>query len=84
MLLLALTAELFDRVPLDQMVEAEQALRDATVDLPAQVRERLDAADKLRDADRETIIQIARKSLARFKPKPESEPKPEVHTKVNP
>jgi F-type H+-transporting ATPase subunit alpha len=90
--LLALTAELFDRVPLDQMTDAEHALRDAAADIPAEVRERLDTADKLSDADREAIIQIARKSLARFQPKPESKPeakpepesKPGVKTEVKP
>ena len=69
--LLALTPELFDRVPLHQMTEAEHALREAAEDLPAEVRERLDTADNLSDDDRETIIQIARKTLAGFQPKPE-------------
>jgi F-type H+-transporting ATPase subunit alpha len=71
--LLALTAELFDRVPLDQITDAEQALRDAAADIPAEVSERLDTAEILSDEDRETIIQIASKSLARFQPKPEPE-----------
>ncbi len=74
--LLALTAELFDRVPLDQMKDAEHALRAAAVDIPAEVRKRLDTADKLSDEDRKTIVQIARKALARFQPKPEPESKP--------
>ena len=69
--LLALTAELFDPVPLDRMAEAEGALGEAAGDIPAVVRERLDAAEELSDEDRETIVQIARKSLARFQPKPE-------------
>ncbi len=71
--LLALTAELFDSVPLDQITDAEQALRDAAADIPAEVRERLDTAETLSDEDRETIIQIASKSLARFQLKPEPE-----------
>ena len=74
--LLALTAELFDRVPLDQMTDAEHALREAAADIPAEVRERLDTADKLSDEDRKTIIEIARKALARFQPKPEAKPSP--------
>jgi F-type H+-transporting ATPase subunit alpha len=61
--LLALTAELFDAVPLDQMTDAEHAVREAAADIPAEVRERLDTAEELSDEDRETIIQIARKSL---------------------
>jgi F-type H+-transporting ATPase subunit alpha len=71
--LLALGAELFDRVPLDQMTDAEQALRDATAQVPTEVCERLDSADKLTDNDRKAIIQIARESLARFQPKIEAE-----------
>jgi F-type H+-transporting ATPase subunit alpha len=53
------------------MTDAEHALREAAADIPAAVRERLDTADALSDEDRETIIQIARQSLARFQPKPE-------------
>jgi F-type H+-transporting ATPase subunit alpha len=92
--LLALTAELFDHVPLDQVTDAEHALREAAADIPAEVRERLDTAEKLSGEDREAIIQIARKSLARFQPKPDAkaepktetkaEPKPEVKTEVKP
>jgi len=82
--LLALTAELFDRVPLGQMTDAEHALREAAADIPAEVRERLDTAEKLSDEDRATIIQIARKSLARFQPKPEPKPKPEQVTEEQP
>ena len=73
--LLALTAKLFDPVPLNQMPEAEHALRKAMAEMPAQVRERLDAAEKLSAADREAILQIARKSLARFQPKPRAREK---------
>jgi F-type H+-transporting ATPase subunit alpha len=81
--LLALTAELFDQVPLDQMTAAGQALRDAAADIPKEVLERLDTAKKLSDQDRETILAIARKSLASFQPKPESKPaaKPEPDPK---
>ena len=35
--LLALTAGLFDRVPLDQMTDAEQAVQKAAADIPAEV-----------------------------------------------
>ena len=66
------------------MTDAEHALREAAADIPAEVRERLDTAEKLSDEDRETIIQIARKSLARFQPKPEPESKPKVQTEVKP
>jgi len=82
--LLALTAELFDHVPLDLMPEAEEALREAATDIPAKVRERLDTAEKLSDEDRETIIQIARQSLAPFQPKPESESETESESEFGP
>ncbi|MFZ7127629.1 MAG: alternate F1F0 ATPase, F1 subunit alpha [Desulfobacterales bacterium] len=67
--LLALTANLFDDVPLDLMTDAEEALRTAAADIPPKVRERLETAEKLRDEDRETIVHIARKSLVRFQSK---------------
>jgi F-type H+-transporting ATPase subunit alpha len=66
--LLALTAGLFDGVPLDRMTDAENAVRDAAVDIPDGVTARFDSADKLSDEDRATIIQIARQALARFQP----------------
>jgi F-type H+-transporting ATPase subunit alpha len=64
--LLALTAELFDRVPLDHMTDAERALREAASEIPAEVRERLDGAETLSDEDRELIVHLAREVLARF------------------
>ncbi len=84
--LLALTAGIFDRVPLDRMTDAEGVLRKAAAEIPAEVRERLDTADKLSDEDRKTIIEIARKSLAPFQPKPESKPeaKAEAKTEIKP
>jgi F-type H+-transporting ATPase subunit alpha len=64
--LLALTDELFDGVPLDRMADAERAVREAAAEIPVDVGERLDTADTLSDADRETIIQIARQALDEF------------------
>ena len=66
--LLALSAKLFDQVPLDQMPDAGRTLRDATASIPAEVRARLDTAEKLSDEDRKTIVEIARKALAGFQP----------------
>nr|MBP8866762.1 alternate F1F0 ATPase, F1 subunit alpha [Propionivibrio sp.] len=71
--LLALTAGLFDLVPVDQMTEAENAVQEAAADIPPKVNARLYTAEKLSDEDRATIIQIARNSLARFQPRPASE-----------
>ncbi|GBL45591.1 ATP synthase alpha chain [Sulfuriferula multivorans] len=69
--LLALTAELFDNVPLDRMSDAEHAVREAAADIPAEVCARFDTAEKLSNEDGATIIQIARNALARFQPQPE-------------
>ena len=70
--LLALTAELFDPVPIDQMTDAEHAVQEAAANIPAELTARFDTADKLSDEDRATIVQIARNALMRFQPKPES------------
>ena len=64
--LLALTADLFDAIPLGEMTDAEQAVRKGATEIPAEVRERLDTADKLSDEDRKTIIEIARQALESF------------------
>ena len=88
--LLALTATLFDRVPLDQMPDAEQAVREAAANIPAEVCARIDTAAKLSDKDRTTVIEIARNALARFQPEPGSKPEPndkpisDVHPKPKP
>ena len=74
-ILLALTTELFDRVPLDQMSDAEHAVYEAAANIPGEVCSRFETTAKLSDEDRETIIQIAHNSLARFQPKPEPEEK---------
>ena len=74
--LLALTADLFDDVPLDRMTDAEQAVRKAAAEIPAEVSERLDIADTLSDADREAIIKIARQALEAFSPEEESKSEP--------
>ena len=79
-ILLALSAGLFDAVPLDRMTNAEQAVRKAAAEIPAQVSERLDSADTLSDEDRETIIDIARQALARFQPKADSLSQPGAGT----
>jgi F-type H+-transporting ATPase subunit alpha len=72
-ILLALTANLFDPVPVDQMTAAQQAVQEAATHVPAEVRARLGSADKLTDEDRKTIVEIARQALAPFQPKPEPE-----------
>ncbi|HEX2789033.1 MAG TPA: alternate F1F0 ATPase, F1 subunit alpha [Steroidobacteraceae bacterium] len=69
--LLALAAGMFDLVALEQMGDAEQALREAVAEIPAPVRERFSTEQKLSDQDRAAIIAIAAKALKRFQPVPE-------------
>lgn len=82
--LLALTAKLFDNLPLDEMTDAEHAVHEAAADIPAEVCARLDTDDQLSDADRETIIGIARQALVSFQPKPETTPETAAKLKPEP
>jgi F-type H+-transporting ATPase subunit alpha len=86
--LLALTAELFDSVPLDKMKDAELAVHKAAAAIPEEICTRLDKADKLSDEDRKQIINLASHALAPFQDKPyaksEANPsaEPETTTKL--
>jgi F-type H+-transporting ATPase subunit alpha len=75
--LLALTAKLFDSVPLDRMTDAEQSVRTAAADIPAEVCARFDSAEKLSDEDRASIIEIARQALEGFSPEPDAKSEPD-------
>jgi len=68
--LLALTAGLFDAVPLEQMTAAEDAVHKTVTGIPAEVSARFETAAKLSDEDRKAVIEIARKSLESIQPKP--------------
>jgi F-type H+-transporting ATPase subunit alpha len=68
--LLALSAGLFDPIPLDKVGAAELALRKAAADIAADVTGRLTSADKLSDVDKKAIVDVATKTLASFTPKP--------------
>lgn len=48
-ILLALTADLCDRAPLDRMTDAEQAVHEAAANIPVEMSERLANADKSSD-----------------------------------
>ena len=74
--LLAVSAGLFDTVPLEQMEGAERAVQAAAGTLPEGLRGRLSSADKLSDQDRETILGLARQALAGFIPKADAATKP--------
>jgi F-type H+-transporting ATPase subunit alpha len=73
--LLALTAGLFDLVPLERMPAAEQAVQVAANQIPAEVRGRFESASKLSDADRKSLVEIARQVLETFHPKAQTKAK---------
>jgi F-type H+-transporting ATPase subunit alpha len=56
---------------MERMVDAVRAVLDAAgTSIPDDVGQRLLGADKLSDADRATIVAMAREALAPFIPKP--------------
>jgi F-type H+-transporting ATPase subunit alpha len=73
-LLQALTASLFDTVPLPRMAEAQHAVEDAALKLDAPLRERLVGTEKLSDEDRSAVTGAARAALVAFLPKPDEKP----------
>lgn len=64
--LLALTANLFDDVPLNQMAAAEKAVIEAALKMPTEISVRFETAAQLSDEDRKTIIKIACQALTPF------------------
>lgn len=72
LVLLALTAELFDTVPLSKMQEAEIVLCKMNIKLPDDIVKRLISDEKLSDSDLKAIIDIASNTLAPFQEKPET------------
>jgi F-type H+-transporting ATPase subunit alpha len=84
--LLALTAELFDGVALDQMPDAEHAVRKAAANIPAEVCARFESADKLSNEDRKMIIESAHQALTAFQPKAKAgaTPNPEAAAGLSP
>ena len=82
--LLALTANLFDPVPLEQMTDAGHAVREAAATIPVEVSARFETAAKLSDEDKKTVVEIARKALVPFQPKPEVKPEDKGTAKVEP
>jgi F-type H+-transporting ATPase subunit alpha len=64
--LVALSAGLFDGVPLDRMSEAEAAVHQTVANIPQEIIAQLANDKKLDDDARKSIIEIAKKSLAGF------------------
>ena len=73
-ILLALTAGLFDTVPLPRMADAQRAVQNAAANLDAPLRMRMLGADKLSDADRKGVIEVVRIALVPFLPTPDETP----------
>jgi F-type H+-transporting ATPase subunit alpha len=69
--LLALSAKLFDNVPLERMKDAERAVCAAAKAIPEPICARFDSAQKLSGEDQVAIISIASQSLINFHSKPE-------------
>jgi len=72
--LVALTAGLFDCVPLEKVGDAERTLRNAAAAIAADVSERFATADQLSDADRSAILEVATRALASFGGTPKAAP----------
>ena len=64
--LVALAAGLFDRIPLEKVADAENALRGATAGIPADIVARFTSADKFTTADRRNTLELAAKALGPF------------------
>jgi F-type H+-transporting ATPase subunit alpha len=69
--LVALTRGLFDPVPLERMTEAEQAVRKQAGEIPETIIRNLNGAEKMSDADRQAIEELAQQALLPFLPKQE-------------
>jgi F-type H+-transporting ATPase subunit alpha len=80
--LLALSAGLFDAIPLDQMAAAETALRLATAQLAADIVGRFTSAPHLSPEDRAATLAVATQALLHFQPAPA--PKPDAAKPVKP
>lgn len=65
-ILLALTSSLFDDIPLEQMNDAEQAVRKAAAGLPRELCERFETAKTLSTDDRTVIVELARTALIKY------------------
>lgn len=70
--LLALTGELFDTIPVNKMQEAEQTLLKIGTKLPPEIVKRLFSDEELSDPDREAILKMAEHILAPFQSTPET------------
>jgi F-type H+-transporting ATPase subunit alpha len=56
-------------VPVEQMMKAERAVRDAATGISGDLKARFESDKSLNEEDRKTIIAIARQALEPFVPK---------------
>ncbi len=73
-ILVSLTGGLLDKVPIGKVPDAKQALKKAVTNIPVEVLKRFSSNDKLSDADRQAILQVAAKAIASFQTEPEKTP----------
>jgi len=57
------------------MAEAEKSVYDAAANIPAEICNRFDTAEKFSDKDQHAIVEIVRQALASFVPKPDDDAK---------
>ena len=79
-----MTAELFDRIPIDWITEAEHAVQEAAANIPAELAARFNSASALSDEDRATIVRAASDALIRFLSSSESNLKREIDSQSKP
>jgi len=65
-LLLALTENLMEGVPIERMIDAEKALQLSAKKLPEELRGRIEGTEKLSDEDRKAILENNRVALVPF------------------
>ncbi|WP_435010695.1 alternate F1F0 ATPase, F1 subunit alpha [Tundrisphaera lichenicola] len=65
-ILLALTSGQLDRVPIDKLREAENALKASSEEIPPEIRRRFAKEEKLSDEDRGSILKVVARVLAPF------------------
>ena len=63
-ILLGLSEGLFDAVPMDRIAEAEQSVKDAAANIPADICDRFETAEKFSDEDRRAIVEIVRQVIS--------------------
>ena len=64
--LVALTADLFDQIELENMPAAEQAVRDGAANITDEIVKRLESNDKLSKEDKAVILELGRDAIKAF------------------